>query len=158
VRRPIVIAVGSASEARRFAARHELDFAGALHLAGAELPTRHGRFRAEAFATLAQPERHHLALVRGDLDGTPLVRVHRACPASERFGSLACDCAARLRTALRDVGAAEAGILIYLRGDDAELVLGSCVLASGEPEDGDTARAILRALGVERYQAEPAET
>jgi GTP cyclohydrolase II len=99
-----------------------------------------------------------VALVRGSPAGTPLVRVHRACPVSERFGSLTCSCAARLRTALDEVGSAEAGVLVYVRGDDAELVPGSCVLATGEPEEGDAARAILRALGVESYQAEPAAT
>jgi 3,4-dihydroxy 2-butanone 4-phosphate synthase / GTP cyclohydrolase II len=154
--RPIVMAVASAGEARRFAARNELEFADVLHLAGAELPTRHGTFRLEAFATLAQPDRHHLALVRGDVrTGAPIVHVHAACPASERFGSLLCDCAARLERALDEIAAAEAGVLVYLCAEADGLVRGLGVCPS---PDGDAAPAILRALGVGCYQAEPART
>jgi GTP cyclohydrolase II len=144
--RPIVMAVASPGDARRFAARHELEFVEALHLAGADLPTRHGAFRAEVFATLAQPDRHHLALVRGDLRrDAPVVRVHTACPLGERFGSLLCDCASRLERALEEIGAAEAGVLVYLRGDDDGLVR-----PCGSLADDDTATAILRAVGVTR--------
>jgi GTP cyclohydrolase II len=157
VTRPVVMAIASADEARRFAARHELDFVDALHLAGAELPTRHGAFRIEAFASVSRPGTHHLALVHGDLAAAPLVRVHVACPAGERFGSLLCDCAARLGAALEAVGAADAGVLVYLRGEDETLVtaLDGCVRRTGRADDG-AAAAILRALGC--YQAEPATT
>ncbi|WP_028062996.1 hypothetical protein [Solirubrobacter soli] len=142
--RPVVIAVASAAEARRFAARHELDYVEVVHLAGSELPTRHGAFRVEAFATLARPDVHHLALVHGDVRaGAPTVRVHAACPLGERFGSLLCDCAARLARGLDEVAAAESGVLVYLRGHD-DLLAGGCGSI-----DETAATAILNALGVD---------
>ena len=50
-------------------------------------------------------------------------------------------------------------MLIYLRGDEAALVtaLGACVRRTGAADAG-AAGAILRALGVRGYQAEPAAT
>jgi hypothetical protein len=108
------------------------------HLAGAELPTRFGAFRCELFE---EDGAEHLALIHGDPGRATFVHVHQACPAAERFGSLLCDCAARLDDALGRLGAAESGVLVYLRGDESELVTGleACVPAA--------AQAILRALG-----------
>ncbi|MDA0159411.1 3,4-dihydroxy-2-butanone-4-phosphate synthase [Solirubrobacter ginsenosidimutans] len=145
-------------EACRFADRHDLEFLTAddlrgavLRLADARLPTRHGDFRAAAFATPEHPDRHQLALVHGDPAAAvePLVRVHAACPAGERFGSLVCDCAVRLGEAMREIAAARAGVLVYLRGAEDELVTGLDRCARREPDES-LAAAILDALGVGR--------
>ncbi len=97
--------------------------------AATNLPTRYGVFRMESFRTpdggTAEP---HLALSMG-LDGRlhpgahpaahreviPLVRIHSECITSEVFGSERCDCGPQLREAMRSIGEAGCGIVIYLR-------------------------------------------
>src|ERR1700676_3682183 len=62
-------------------------------VAEAVLPTRHGNFRMIAYASDVDHDQH-IALVRGDLEGTEpaLVRVHSHCLTGDVFGSTACDC------------------------------------------------------------------
>src|SRR5260221_3246022 len=56
------------------------------------LPTRYGDFRMIAFASDVDSEQH-IALVRGDLTGTPpLVRVHSHCLTGDVFTSTESDC------------------------------------------------------------------
>ena len=58
----------------------------------------------------------HVALVIGAFAGQPpLVRLHSECLTGDVFGSLKCDCGPQLREALRIIGKAEGGILLYLR-------------------------------------------
>ncbi len=58
----------------------------------------------------------HLALVIGDppRDTPPLVRIHSDCFTGDLLGSLKCDCGEQLKGAIREIGKAGAGILIYL--------------------------------------------
>jgi 3,4-dihydroxy 2-butanone 4-phosphate synthase / GTP cyclohydrolase II len=149
-------APASPVEACHFADRHDLEFLTAgdlrgavLRLAGARLPTPYGDFQAAAFATPEHPDRHQLALIQGDPAAATVVRVHAACPAGERFGSLICDCAVRLRDAMREIAAAHAGVLVYLRGAEDELVTG-LDRCTRQPPDESLAAAMLAALGVGR--------
>jgi GTP cyclohydrolase II len=58
----------------------------------------------------------HVALVVGSFGGRPpLVRLHSECLTGDVFGSLKCDCGPQLREALRLIGEAGGGILLYLR-------------------------------------------
>jgi len=67
------------------------------------------------FRTLADGQ-EHVALVVGAFGGQPpLVRLHSECLTGDVFGSLKCDCGAQLKEALRIIGAAGGGILLYLR-------------------------------------------
>jgi 3,4-dihydroxy 2-butanone 4-phosphate synthase / GTP cyclohydrolase II len=144
------------AQACRFADRHDLEFLTAgdlrgaiLRLADARLPTRYGDFLAAAFATPEHPDRHQLALIHGDPAAATVVRVHAACPAGERFGSLICDCAMRLRDAMREIAATRAGVVVYLRGAEDELVTG-LDRCTRQPPDESLAAAVLDALGVGR--------
>jgi GTP cyclohydrolase II len=58
----------------------------------------------------------HLAIVIGDpAPDTPvLVRLHSECFTGDLLGSLRCDCGDQLRGALREIGRAGSGILLYL--------------------------------------------
>ena len=62
-------------------------------VAEATLPTRFGEFRMIAYASDVDHDQH-IALVRGNLEGTPpaLVRVHSHCLTGDVFGSTICDC------------------------------------------------------------------
>ena len=58
----------------------------------------------------------HVALLIGAPGGKPpLVRLHSECLTGDVFGSLKCDCGPQLREALKIIGAAGGGVLLYLR-------------------------------------------
>jgi 3,4-dihydroxy 2-butanone 4-phosphate synthase / GTP cyclohydrolase II len=80
-----------------------------------ELPTEHGEFRAIGFRSKVD-NKHHLALVKGDVDGVEnvLVRVHSECVTGDVFGSQRCDCGPQLEQALRQIEAEGRGVLLYL--------------------------------------------
>jgi GTP cyclohydrolase II len=82
----------------------------------ADLPSRHGLFRAVAF-TPDRDGKEHLAIVRGDVRGRSDVptRVHSECLTGDVMGSLRCDCNEQLRLALEAIGRMPRGIVLYLR-------------------------------------------
>ncbi|MBF0445922.1 MAG: bifunctional 3,4-dihydroxy-2-butanone-4-phosphate synthase/GTP cyclohydrolase II [Magnetococcales bacterium] len=59
----------------------------------------------------------HVAMVKGEIDPTKpvLVRVHSECLTGDLFGSLRCDCGSQLQAAMKQVGDAGTGIVLYLR-------------------------------------------
>jgi GTP cyclohydrolase II len=84
-------------------------------IAKAELPTRYGRFTIYGFEGDG-PLAEAVALVRGKLNGksVPLVRVHSQCLTGDVLASERCDCRAQLELSLKKIGAANAGVLLYL--------------------------------------------
>jgi GTP cyclohydrolase II len=88
---------------------------GLRQIAHAELPTRYGRFTIHGFEGRG-PQEEAIALVRGKLNGKtpPLVRVHSQCLTGDVLTSLRCDCRAQLELSMKKIGAAPAGVLLYL--------------------------------------------
>jgi 3,4-dihydroxy 2-butanone 4-phosphate synthase/GTP cyclohydrolase II len=83
-------------------------------VAEASLPTRYGEFRMIAYASDVDREQH-IALVRGDLTGTPpLVRVHSHCLTGDVFASTECDCHEIIERSLEAIVAEDRGVLVYL--------------------------------------------
>jgi 3,4-dihydroxy 2-butanone 4-phosphate synthase/GTP cyclohydrolase II len=79
------------------------------------LPTGYGHFTAVAFRETLTGK-HHLALVKGEVDGMPdvLVRVHSECLTGDVFHSLRCDCGEQLDQALLQIGREDRGVLLYM--------------------------------------------
>jgi 3,4-dihydroxy 2-butanone 4-phosphate synthase/GTP cyclohydrolase II len=79
------------------------------------LPTEYGEFTALAFRETLTGK-HHLALVRGDVEGVPdvLVRVHSECLTGDVFHSLRCDCGEQLDQALQQIAREDRGVLLYM--------------------------------------------
>jgi 3,4-dihydroxy 2-butanone 4-phosphate synthase / GTP cyclohydrolase II len=79
------------------------------------LPTEYGEFQAVAYRELLTGKQH-LALVRGEVAGKEdvLVRVHSECLTGDVFHSLRCDCGEQLEQALAQIGAQDAGVLLYM--------------------------------------------
>src|SRR5919107_883980 len=65
------------------------------------LPTGFGEFAAVGYRSLVD-QKHHVALVKGDVSGREdvLVRVHSECLTGDVFHSLRCDCGEQLESAL----------------------------------------------------------
>ncbi len=80
-----------------------------------QLPTAYGDFTAVAFREKLTGK-HHVALVRGEVDGAEnvLVRVHSECLTGDVFHSLRCDCGEQLELALERLAAEERGVLLYM--------------------------------------------
>ncbi len=79
------------------------------------LPTGYGEFTAVAFLETLTGK-HHLALVKGEVDGMSdvLVRVHSECLTGDVFHSLRCDCGEQLEQALLQIGREDRGVLLYM--------------------------------------------
>jgi 3,4-dihydroxy 2-butanone 4-phosphate synthase/GTP cyclohydrolase II len=101
------------------AARRRAPEPGVTRCSEARLPLDQGVFRAIGYAD-ARDGVEHLALVHGDVRDRPdvLVRLHSECLTGDVFGSRRCDCGEQLEDALRLIGEAGCGAVIYLRGHE----------------------------------------
>jgi 3,4-dihydroxy 2-butanone 4-phosphate synthase/GTP cyclohydrolase II len=100
-------------------------------VAEAALPTRYGNFRMIAYASDVDREQH-IALVRGDLSGTPpLVRVHSHCLTGDVFGSTDCDCHEIIERSLEAIVAENRGVFVYLHHTGRGFTIDSAAPAPG---------------------------